>query len=189
MTWPKCVVIAGVLLGLHGGLFFEFFLPALSDFLFFSLWLFAPLLVLFSLAALFRRRRKLIAIFAVVWVLGVLPLFAFVAPSRWLGSLGFQVQAMLRQGHSPSCRLTEFVENGIKQTVGYCRGFDHGTHIIEVFYDTTGEFILPASQRTPEWKQAMSEVLSPPVVSEEGRTRHMFGNYYSLLMYLNDFQG
>ncbi len=90
---------------------------------------------------------------------------------------------------APSCRLTEFVENGIKQTVGYCRGFDHGTHIIEVVYDTTGEFILPVSQRTPEWKRAMSEVLSPPVVSEEGRARRMFGNYYSVFMYLNDFQG
>ncbi len=74
-------------------------------------------------------------------------------------------------------------------TVGNCCGFDHGTYFIVVVYDTSGEFVLPASQRTPEWKQAMSAALSELVVSEEGRARHLYGNYYSVLMNLNDFQG
>jgi hypothetical protein len=147
--------------------------PSVAAWLFvMGLTLLIPLFV-FSLAAMLKLRWKLISIFAIVWVLLVAPFVGFNAPLRWMGGFGFQLRTLLAQNYLSGCRLTEFVENGVKQTVGFCRAFDRGTHFDVVVYDTTGEFVLPASQRTPEWKQAMSVAASRLVVSEEDRARHI----------------
>jgi hypothetical protein len=50
------------------------------------------------------------------------------------------------------------------QTVGFCEGVDKGTVISTVFYDTTGEYALPLSQLTTEWRQAMAKLLPEEAV-------------------------
>jgi hypothetical protein len=190
MTWPKWVVIGLVLFGTYGFDFFYFILP--SDFLWLTLagfvfWI--PLFV-FSVGALFRLRWKLISTFAIVWVLLLSPLvFDVWALRYWLRGQGFRVSTLLTREYPSRCRLTEFVENGVKQTAGFCRGFDRGDFFDYIVYDTTGEFIMPVSQRSPEWKREMAKATEEPVVLRENAAFHLFGNYYAVYVSLLDGKG
>lgn len=80
------------------------------------------------------------------------------------------------------CSLIDFIEDGTKQTVGWCEsrglysGYGH-----TVIYDTTGELIRPVNHRTQEWQRAMSVFFSEQVLnSSEGRTRHISGDFYDV---------
>lgn len=111
-----------------------------------------PLLVV-SLEAVFRLRWKWIATFLAAWLIIVPPLFGFSTLSIWLGAQGFHLHSLLVQNYLARCRLTEFVENGVKQSAGFCQGIDEGAYFAMIVYDTSGQVILPVAQRTPEWKQ------------------------------------
>jgi hypothetical protein len=181
MTWPKRVVTVVALLGLYGSEFFYFLLPTAFWWLIFiaGLVCWIPLFH-FSLGAVFRRRWKLISIFAIVWVL-LSPVFLGVwAPRIWLRGQGFHVRTLLTKDYLSRCKLTEFVENGIKQTVGWCEGgsltYDYFDFIV---YDTTGNSALPVSQRSLEWKRWMAKATQEGVVSREHPTYHLFGNFYA----------
>ncbi|MGB9114518.1 hypothetical protein, partial [Bradyrhizobium sp.] len=89
------------------------------------------------------------------------------------------------------CRLIEFVENGTKQALGRCDYLGIGGEaVLDVFYDTTGEFVLPVSQRTPEWKAAMWHFSPHQVlINAEGRAERLFGNFYEITIFPGEFDG
>ena len=89
----------------------------------------------------------------------------------------------------PRCQLTEFIENGVKQTAGRCDGFDRGLYFEHIIYDTTGEFMLPTSQRTPEWNRVMAGATVKAVLSKERPAYHLFGNYYCVIVDILDLEG
>jgi hypothetical protein len=90
-------------------------------------------LFLFSLGAVFSRRWELISIFAIVWML-LSPLVSPLVSSLvlvdawelryWLRGQGFRVRTLLTKDYLSKCKLTEFIENGNKQAVGWCEGGD-----------------------------------------------------------------
>jgi hypothetical protein len=145
---------------------------------------------LFSFSALFRFRWKLIAIFAIVWVLLYLRFFGG-WPTEWLNAQGFHVGNLLTQNYPSGCSQHDFVVHDVKQKLGLCRGFDRGDHFDYVVYDTTGEFVLPVSQRSPEWKRAMSEVTNTheELGSKENCAHHLYGNFYTVFVRPYDMKG
>src|SRR5260221_9241680 len=179
MTWPKCVVIIVVLLGLYGANFLYFLLPGAFSWLSLAGLVFWVPLFIFSLESLFKRRWKLVSIFAVVWVL-LSPVFLNVwAPRYWLRGQGFHLSSLLNKEYFSGCKLTEFVENGIKQAVGFCGGGDRGDYFDYVVYDTTSESALPVSQRASEWKRLMAKATEEGGEAREEPTYHLFGNFYA----------
>jgi hypothetical protein len=179
MTWPKCVVIIVLLICFYSPAFFSLLYPSVGFWpLLGAALLLFPLLG-FSVEALVRLRWKQLGVFAVVWLLIVLP-FSNVAPQPkiWMIRLGFFVKTMLAGDYLSGCRLSEFTENEVKQTIGVCDGFDSGQIFDFVVYDTTGELMLPVSQRTPEWSRVMSKAVAPAVVSIEDPAYPLFGHYY-----------
>ena len=149
-----------------------------------------PLFFIF-LGALFRGRWKGAAIVSTALMLDAF-CFAkiqFVEPVRfWFFAQGFRIHAFPAKDYLSRCRLTEFVEKGVKQTVGTCESFGAGYYF--VFYDTTGEIALPLSQRTPEWNDAMWHHPPKGVLRDSAdRAAHLFGSFYRVTIYDNEFDG
>ena len=74
--------------------------------------------------------------------------------------------------------MTDFVENGEKQAVGFCERINRLYVCDYVMYDTSGQFVFPLSQRAPEWKQAISVVAKDSLVWPTDEASHLFGNFY-----------
>jgi hypothetical protein len=151
----------------YASAFLTYLMP---DFAFWLLWIGLAccfLMFFFSLSALFRRRWKAVAVFAVAWV-AVTPYYLGVTkPFGRLLRQGFRVHLVLAQEYLSGCQLTEFVEKGVKQTVGLCETWIavYQTAAYLVFYDTTGQIALPVSQKTPEWNDAMYDYSPKKVLS------------------------
>ncbi|MGJ4946441.1 hypothetical protein ACQR1W_38200 [Bradyrhizobium sp. HKCCYLS1011] len=189
MIWFRLVSIAVPLLDVYGGMFCYFFAPATLVWLFFGSLVFVVPLACLSIEALFCRNRKWSAVFALTWLLLVLP-FAGVPETReWLRTLGFYARTKLASDYMAQCRLSEFTENGVTQTAGSCEGFDRGDYFDYIVYDTSGEFILPVSKRTSEWKKVMSAATTEVTVDRDRTAYHLFGNYYAVVVGLLDGKG
>ena len=155
--WNR-VAITFTLLAWYGGAFLEFLLPAtwqwltavslavpmslfviiaLSVTIAFSI----PLLLIF-LIALFKLRWKSIGLFGTTWALLIIAWLGNWEPSYWVTGQGFRIHTLLVGDYLSKCHLTDFIENGIKQTVGLCEGFDRGNYIDLIVHDTTGEFVF-----------------------------------------------
>ncbi len=174
-------MIVVALLGLYGGNFLYFLLPDTFSWLVLAGLVFWIPLSIISLDALFRRRWKLILIFAIVWVL-LSPQFIGVwEPRYWLRGQGFHLRTLLTKEYLSGCKLTEFVENGTKQAIGPCPGGngDRGDYFDYIVYDTTGNSALPVSARSSEWKRLMAKATERGVESREHPTYHLFGNFYA----------
>jgi len=153
-----------------------------------------PLFCVF-LGALFRRSWKGAAIVLTALLLDV---FCFAKPQSveslrfWFFAKGFRIHAFPAKDYLSGCHLTEFVEDGVKQTVGTRESWGAGYEYTDyfAFYDTTGEIALPLSQRTPEWKDAMWH--HPPkraLRDSADRAAHLFGSFYRVTVYDNEFDG
>jgi len=145
------------------------------------------LFVLF-LGSLIRRRWNEVAIFFAIWAVVLFPFYGSQAPFRWLRAEAFRTHASPIEGYLSLCRLIKFVENGANQVLGRCDNLGIGREaVLDVFYDTTGEFVLPVSQRSPEWKAAMGQ-FSPHAVliGAEGRAQRIFGNFYEITILPSD---
>ncbi|CCE04120.1 membrane hypothetical protein [Bradyrhizobium sp. STM 3843] len=189
MTLFRLISIAIPLLDVYGGMFCYFFAPAALTWLFFASLLFVVPLACLSIEALFCRYRKWSTAFALTWLLLVLP-FAGVPETReWLRTLGFYARTQLVSDYMSQCRLSEFIESGVTQTAGFCEGFDRGDYFDYVVYDTSGEFILPASRRTSEWKKVMSAATAEATVERDRTAYHLFGNYYAVVASFFDGKG
>jgi hypothetical protein len=193
MTPLKYVLIVVVLSSAYALSFLSYPLPTLSDWLvwiFLACWI--PLFI-FSLSALLRRNWKAVAIFSATWVLGYLPFAEFEPVDRfrfWLSQQGFRIHASPVEDYLSKCRLTEFIEKGVRQTVGLCEVSGGAAITYFVFYDTTGEIALPLSQRTPEWKDAMWHYPPKGVLRDsEDRAGHLFGNFYRVDILATEFDG
>ena len=124
LRWPQLIVILAALLGAYAPFFFYFLVEseALSYCLLTVAAMFAVPLAVLSLQALFSRRWKLVSVFALVWVLLSLPFTGPLEPQESLRVLGFYVHTELAD-YGSRFQLTEFIENGVKQTAGRCDGF------------------------------------------------------------------
>jgi hypothetical protein len=194
MTPLKYVLIIVVLLGPYALSFLSYLLPTLScwfNWTFLACWI--PLFF-FSISALFRRKWKAVAIFSATWALASLPFIEIkpVAEIRfWLFVQGFRIHASPVEDYLSKCRLTEFIERGVKQKVGECEASGSSdTVVYVVFYDTTGELALPVSQRTAEWKDAMWDYPPRGVLRDGGdRAEPLFGNFYLVAIFSEEFEG
>jgi hypothetical protein len=140
-----------------------------------------------ALSALFRRKWSALAVF--VFPLAVL--FLPAQPSQWLLATGFSIYASPIEEYLSRCRMITFVEDGEGQQVGECQGLaTSGITWNVVIYDTTGQFMLPLARRTQAWKDAMGMLSSPKVFAEsEGRGSHIVGQFYSIVIRIDEDQG
>jgi hypothetical protein len=144
----------------------------------------------YFLCALILRRWKSVALYcaALAWLFFVPP--PATKPFHWLVVQGFRIHASPVKDYLSKCRLVEFVENGVNQTVGICQGADMGSYIRSVYYDTTGELALPSSERTPEWKLAIRPFASNKAfVNSDPHARHLINSFYELSTLLREFDG
>ena len=187
----KLTLVILVFVSWFGMPLLAFSFPLLPDRLA-GLYLFCllALFVLF-LGDLFRLRWNDVAIFFGIWAVVLLPLYGIKAPLRWLRVEAFRIHASPIEEYLSRCRLIEFVENGTKQALGRCDYLGIGGEaVLDVFYDTTGEFVLPVSQRTPEWKAAMWHFSPHQVlINAEGRAERLFGNFYEITIFPGEFDG
>ena len=148
---------------------------------------------LFLASAMLPRDWKPLAVLSVAWVWVLL---AFLGPMDefryWLEVQGFRIHASPLNDYLSTCRLTEFVQKGVRQTVGECEasGVVYGPVATVVFYDTTGELALPAAQRSAEWRDAMWHY-PPKAVLRDGEHRAvlLFGNFYRVDILSEEFDG
>jgi hypothetical protein len=178
----KYILAVTILACSFGAALLAFAFPTLSEQLFkVTLVCFLVLFVGF-LRALFRRRWRELAIYLVIWFVVLLP-HKFGA-SRWLYVEAFRVHASPIEEYLSRCELFEFVENDKKQVLGWCELGAVGNEVArQIFYDTTEEFGLPVSQRTPEWKAVMGKY--DPVgllTKKEGRGTKLIEHFYEVII-------
>src|SRR5262249_1014096 len=118
----------------------------------------------------------------VAQLLPILPALGTGHELNRLISLGFRLHASPLSEYLSTCDLVDFVENGVKQTVGMCesrglyRGYAH-----TVIYDTTANLLKPEAEKSPEWKQAMDKFYSEQVLAtSQGRSSRIFGDFYDV---------
>jgi hypothetical protein len=190
MTPLKYVLTIFAPMSQYASHFLTYFLPTFSDWLLLigvACWI--PMFF-FTLSALFRRQWRAVVILAAAWLVVVLPYVKIREPLYWVHVLGFRIHASPIEKYLAGCRLTEFVEKGVKQTVGLCEGSPYAAVSYVVFYDTTGELALPLSQRTPEWRDAMWHYPPKGVLRDsENRAMHLFGNFYRVGILATEFDG
>jgi hypothetical protein len=172
----------------YASAFCVFPLPAVSDSLYELSYICWFAVAHVWLGLLLLRRWLAVAIFSVAGI------WLFYRPSYgpnetiyWLVQQGFRFHAAPVKNYLAKCKLVEFTEGGIKQTVGFCEGADRGTVVCTVLYDTTGEYGLPLSQRTTEWREAMAKVL--PEEALDWRATPLFGNFYSTVVSQENYRG
>lgn len=189
LTWPKRIIIALAPLALYAAFFFHFLIDSnmLGLCLLATSALLAIPLAVFLLQALLRRHWKLVSIYAFVLVLLCVPFTETVGPHVWLRSLGFYVRTQSFGDYRSACRLTDFIEDGVKQTAGACEAFDGGEQYELIIYDTTGEWMRPPPQRSPEWTHVMEGATMIATLPKERRAYRVFGNYYCLAISRYDF--
>jgi hypothetical protein len=143
---------------------------------------------------LFRHRWKALAIFSATWLLAFLCVAKPESVERlrfWLLVQGFRIHAFPAEEYLSRCRLTEFVENNVKQKFGQCKSWGLGDYTAYVvFYDTTGEIAAPVSDRTPEWKDATYDYSPRDVLREkEGRAKRLSREFYRVSIYQDEWDG
>ena len=157
------------------------------------IWVYlACLLALFYLflRALFRfwRRWKEVAILLAIGAVVLLPYYRLAnllkAPMTALTTIAFRVHSYPIEEYLARCNLVQFNENGSEQSVGVCELFGVGNEdAVAIFYDSTREFILPISQRTPEWTAATSHIRPTDMLTKtEDRAFHLYGNFYYIYL-------
>jgi hypothetical protein len=162
-----------------------------------ELYLLACLLAFFFvfLSAFFeiRYRWNEVAIFVAIGAVVLLPYyrlgFLLEAPGGALVTAGFRIHASPIEEYRSRCELIEFLENGVKQTVGRCEAHGQNGNLFfyTVIYDTTGELLKPVSYRTQAWQTAMSAFYSDKVLnSSEQRTLHLVDDFYLVWTTLED---
>jgi hypothetical protein len=161
------------------------------------IWVYlACLLALFFLflGALVRfwRRWKEVPIFLAIGAVVILPYYRLDylldAPAGALVTIAFRVHSAPIERYLARCNLVQFNERGSEQSLGQCERFGIGNEdAVSVFYDSTGEFILPVSQRTPEWTAAMRHFEPEDLLTKtDDRASHLYGNFYDIFMSLGD---
>jgi hypothetical protein len=187
----KYLLLAAVVACWIAGTAFAFSHPFLDARL---IWVYfacvVALLVLF-LHALWRRRWKQLAILCAILAVVFLPYYDAPPPFKWLYVRAFRIHASPLEDYLARCRLIAFVENGVEQKLGRCESFGTaGDVTVCIFYDTSGEFVLPVSQRTPEWRAAMSH-FSPRAVllAKENRASYLMEHFYEIDIHVDEFDG
>ncbi len=143
-----------------------------------------------SLTALLRRRWKTLAVLSATWLFTFLPFLGIKEQFIWIRAQGFALHASPLEDYLSRCKLIEFVENSVKQAVCPCEGSWTGDVENTVFYDTSGEFVLPVSRRTPEWKKAMQHFTPREVlIDSEDRAEHIVGKFYLVSVHIREMTG
>jgi hypothetical protein len=150
-----------------------------------SLACWIPLFFVF-LNVLFRRRWKAVAIVSTALALAI---FFFAKPESverfrfWLLVQGFRIHVAPAGRYLSRCELIAFEEDGIKQQLGECETISLSIYDrYTVFYDTTGQFVLPPAQRTQGWKDAMYNFSPHCYLIETAVAKHLFEKFYSVVI-------
>ena len=151
-------------------------------------------LVFLFLGALFRfwRRWKEVGIHLVILAIVLLPFYRvgdLVVPlSNWLVTVAFRVHVSPIEQYLARCDWVHFDRDGVRQSIGQCERFEIGFGDFSVIlYDTTGEIMLPVSERTPEWKAAMRHFdYAPTYTTISGRSVRLPGNFYNFTILNSD---
>jgi hypothetical protein len=169
---------------------FLFFISPLWDY-FRSASLICWLAVLyFALSALVRRRWKDFAIFSVTCVVIFFVGLGLPILGNSLQVLGLRVRATSLEQYLSGCEVVAFVEKDTKQQIGKCEVVSlPGNHGVFVFYDTTGQFIVPPAARTEGWKNAMYNFSPKWFFIEKAVGVHVFDNFYAVFVPVDEFDG
>src|SRR6266571_2427534 len=135
MTPLKYVLTIFAPMSQYASQFLTYLLPTVSDWILLigiACWI--PMLF-FTLSALFLRRWNALAIFSAAWLVIAVPYLGITEPLYWVGVLGFRIHASPIEQYLSGCRLTEFDEKGVKQTVGLCENSGDAAVTYFVFYD------------------------------------------------------
>jgi ABC-type transport system involved in multi-copper enzyme maturation permease subunit len=188
---PLKYILLVVILGIWiAATFLSFSHPVLADRL--AVWPYIACLlalVFLFLGALFRRRWKETAIILAIGSVVFLPFYRLNVSFSWLRALAFRLHASPIEEYLSRCKLVQFTENGIKQSVGICErlGLSSDEEYEAIVYDSTGQVMLSASQRTPEWTKAMKHFgPSETLATSEGRMVHLYGNFYDIILSIYD---
>jgi hypothetical protein len=145
------------------------------------------------LGVAYRLWWKELAIFLAIWAVVLMPWYVsrlgIDMPLAWLRGIGFRVHASPIEEYLSRCNLIRFSENGREQSVGECETIPGQTdeQYMTVFYDSTGEFILPVSQRTPEWTTAMRHFEPADTLTKsERRASHLYADFYVIGLSIYD---
>lgn len=187
----KYILLVIALVSWFGTRPLRFSLPGLANQLVFVYVACLLALFLLLLGALLFLRWKEVAIFLVIWTLVVLPVYRGSELPRWIYVEAFRLHAAPIEEYLSRCKLIEFVENGAKQKVGLCERLPlPGDGWLTMIYDTSGQLMLPVSRRTPEWTKAMVRFSPGRVYTQlDDRANHLFGNFYEVLIPLEDMDG
>lgn len=148
------------------------------------------LLIIF-LGSLRRRRTNEIFVFIAVWAVVLFPFYGSRAPFLWLSAQAFRIHTSPLEQYLSRCKLVDFVENGRKQMLGRCDNLAIEDEVVlQVFYDSTGEFERQPSQRSAEWKAAMGHFGPKAVLlNAEGRVTQLSENFFEIIIPFSEWDG
>lgn len=187
MTPFKCLMAIFIAVSWYASEFLYYLWPTLSFWLFWlSVACWIPVF-LFLLGALFRLNWREIAVFSVAWALALLPIANLEPMGQfrfWLQLQGFRIHVASDEQYLSRCKMISFMENGTEQQLGECESKNRSIDFRNVvFYDSTGQFALPAKQRTQEWKDAMYYNFSPhSYLTDKAVARLSFGKFYAVVV-------
>jgi 4-amino-4-deoxy-L-arabinose transferase-like glycosyltransferase len=143
------------------------------------------------LGSLLRRRSNEIFVFLAVWAVVLFPFYGSREPFLWLSAQAFRIHTSPLEQYLSQCKLVEFVENGRKQVLGRCDNLAIEDEVVlDVFYDSTGEFGQPPSQRSSEWKAAMGHFGPREVlINAEGRVTKISENFFEIIIPSSEWDG
>jgi hypothetical protein len=178
-TAATCFLAVVAVVFFYASVFLQYLTPVLSRCLIYAAVPIFLVMFILLLVALFRRRWRTVAIFALAGILVSPPYVGVYGPTTWLHRQGFRMHVALAGNYLSRCRLFDFVEDGIKQSFGACESSWLGPIESTVFYDTAGQLTWPASRRTPGWKEAMSHFSPQEVLADlDDRADHLVGDFY-----------
>jgi hypothetical protein len=193
MTPLKYLLVIFVAASWFASAFLAYLLPIFSERLVwvsFACWV--PLLF-FSLSALFRCRWKMVAVFSATWVVAFLSLTRLESVERfrfWLLVQGFRIHVAPVERYLSRCELVAFAEDGMKQQLEECESANMSSYARDVvFYDTTGQIVLPPAQRTQGWKDAIYNFAPHCYLVETAVARHLFAKFYSVAIAIEHEDG
>lgn len=119
------------------------------------------------------------------------PYYGSGGATLWLHVKTFRHHISPVEKYLSRCRLIEFVENGTPQRLGRCETFDLGQeNYLEVYYDSSGEMMLPPGQRTAEWREAMAHFSPHAVLLDKAdRAGRLIDGFYELKITSDELDG
>jgi hypothetical protein len=172
-----------------GGRFLTYLWPSASEWLIRIGLICTVIAVPWLIVCAFKSRPGSALILVATLLFIFAPNFAESENANWLMTLGFRIHASPIEQYLTTCRMSEFTENGVKQSIGDCErdfyevGFPAALAYVHVIYDPSRNLLKPEAERTPEWQEALEGLLSAGSTVSITSVRHLFADFYMVDYY------